>query len=589
MGVGTGTATATGAGPVGGHLNLGGRVDPQSYHHQDSALANSILTLSQQANGNNGSNGNLGNLGNLSAFTHQYPQPAQPAQFSPFLDSEYAPQNGMSAKLHENVPFIDTTYASHPASKYGSPREDSRMPLSPVVHLSALDAPMPASFDSQGISYMARHGPVAASVPSKFGLESPPSSLPKKVTLPSDALRNLHDSAFGRESRAKGPNLASSPLGSGDEGFGQRLMHSQRLQKPRMLSASLPRARAHAADDWDDGLLFGQEEDFLPTSLHDLLTPQEKTRRLSKTEPEPSILRDSSSSLGTPAESSSKVGSPGTASPSRFGALFARQKREEENHNQAPTGSIFGHVGSPLRNSSLHPGASPRLRATSSHTISGDLSPRFASPSRQSSMSMISQQLSRTRLASRASEPSTAAIGSNNDATVALSLPHAARYPSSSGTSNLNRAVSSSSMGTGRINEEQADGVFPMEEEDDAPAKRYSGGSGWNLSSGFPPGSGSGGDPRSSGLGLGSGSGLRPSTNTEEQRAAAAVVTMQSMDAGAEISAGTGMMNPGPGMSMSMGMSMGMGRGMIGSTKSTAMATATGTGAMKKAREEFWT
>lgn len=459
-------------GTVGGHLNLGGRVDPQLYHPQDSALANSILT--QQANGN------------LPAFGHQYSQ---------LVDGDFGPPNGLGAKLYENVPLIDTSYASHPGSKYGSPRDDSRMPMSPVMHLSALDAPMPASFDSQGISYMARHGPMAASVPSKFGLESPPSSLPQKATLPSDALRNLHDSAFGREFRSKGPNLGSSPLGSGDEGFGQRILHSQRLSKPRMLSASLPRPRAHAADDWDDGLLFGQEEDFLPTSLHDLLTPQEKLRRLSKTEQDPGVLRESSSGLGTPVESSSKVGSPGTASPSRFGALFARQKREEENQNAGSSGSAFGHVGSPLRNSSLHPDASPRLRATSSHTISGDLSPRFASPSRQSSMSMISQQLSRTRLASRASDPS--AVGGDATATVSL---NSVRYPSSSSSSNLNRAVSSSSMGTRRINEEQADGVFPMEEEEDAAsAKRY-GESGWTLPSGFPPGLGGASRPAGTGI-----------------------------------------------------------------------------------------
>lgn len=480
-------------------------MDPQSYHHQDSALANSILI--QQANGN------------LPAFGHQHPQ---------FPDGDFGPQNGLGPKPYENVPFIDTSYAS---PKYGSPRDDSRMPLSPVLHLSALDAPMPASFDSQGISYMARHGPVAASVPSKFGLESPPASLPKKATLPSDALRNLHDSAFGREFRTKGPNLGSSPLGSGDELSGQRIMHSQRLPKPRMLSASLPRARAHAADDWDDGLLFGQEEDFLPTSLHDLLTPQEKTRRLSKTEQDPSILRESFSGLGTPAESSSKVGSPGTASPSRFGALFARQKREEES-SQAPTGSVFGHVGSPLRNSSLHPSASPRLRASSSNTISGDLSPRFASPSRQSSMSMISQQLSRTRLASRASE-SSAIPG---DATSSAIQSGLARYPSSSSSSNLNRAISSSSMGTGRINEEQADGVFPMEEEEDAQAKLYSG-SGWNILSG------SGVDSRLSG------------PNIDEKRA-------------------------GQNVGVSVGLSAGLGAGV-----NADMVTGT---AGVKARKEFW-
>lgn len=446
-------------GAVGGHLNLGGRVDPP-YHHQDSALANSLL--SQQAAS-----------GNTPTFGHS---------FSHYVDGDYGTQIGLNHQPYECLPHIDTGYSSHPGSKYGSPRDDNRMPLSPVAHLSALDAPMPASFDSQGISYMARHGPVAASMPTKFGLESPPSSSPKKAGMPSDALRNLHDSAFGREHRTRASNLGSSPLGSGDEGLGQRIMHSQRVAKQKLLSSSLPQTQANTTEDWDNNLLFG-EEDLLPTSLHDLLTPAEKMRRLSRTEQE-------ISGVGTPADSSSKVGSPGTASPSRYGALFARHRREEDtNGHDTPTTSAFGHVGSPLRNSSLHPNSSPSLRASSNHTISGDMSPYFASPPRQSSMSIISQQLSRTRLSSRAPDSS-----SNSDT---ANPTHNGLHPpttrSTSNTSNLNRALSSSSSitTTTRIDEEQSGGdfVFAMEEEDEGGhTKRYSG-TGWNLQ---PPAQGSG-------------------------------------------------------------------------------------------------
>ncbi len=441
-------------------------MDPQSYHHQDSALANSLLA--QQASAN------------PPTFGHQ---------FSHFVDSDFGPQTGLNHNPYEGLPQIDTGYSSHPGSKYGSPRDDSRLPLSPVAHLSALDAPMPASFDSQGISYMARHGPVAASMPSKFGLESPPSSSPKKAGMPSDALRNLHDSAFGRESRAKAPNLGSSPLGSGDEGLGQRIMHSQRVAKQKMMSSSLPRSRVQATEDWDEGFIFGGEEDFLPPSLHDLLTPQEKMRRLSRTEQEPNTLRDSLSGLATPADSSGKVGSPGTASPSRYGALFARQKRDEDSNgnNPPPTTSAFGHVGSPLRNISLHPNASPSLRASSSHTISGDMSPYFASPPRQSPMSMISQQLSRSRLSSRAPDAAGSSDSNGNSNSNANALhPQNTRHSSAptSTSTNLNRALSSSSSitTTGRIEEEHSGGdfVFTMEEDDGAQAKRYSG-TGWNL------------------------------------------------------------------------------------------------------------
>lgn len=446
-------------GLVGGHLNLGGRVDPQSFHPQDSALANSLLA--QQAGGN------------PSTFSHQFPQ---------FPENGYGPQVVLPAKLYDNVPLIDTGYASPRGSAYGSPPDNGngRLPISPVAHLSALDAPLPASFDSQGISFAARHGPVAQSVPSKFGLDSPPSSLLKKAALPSDALRNLHDSAFGRESRGRAPpNLGSSPLGSGDEGLGQRLMHSQRVTKPKMMSASLPRQRAN--DDWDDGFLFGGEEDFLPTSLHDLLTPQEKSRTLSRSEHDPIAFRESLSGLGTPADSS-KVGSPATASPSRYGALFARQRREEDSNNADRT-SAFGHVGSPLRNSSLHPGASPSLRATSfGHPVSGDMSPYFASPPRQSSMTVISQQLSRTRLSSRTDSSNVENPISNN----ALHPGSASTRHASGPNGRLDRAASSSSIGTSRIDEEQGDCVFPMEVEEDNHTKRWSGGP-WNGQGGRSP------------------------------------------------------------------------------------------------------
>ena len=414
-------------------------MDPQAHHHQDSALANSLLA--QQANGN------------AQAFNHQ---------FSQLVDTDYGPQ--ITVPRPHEIPSIDTGYASHPESAYGSPREDTRKPLSPVGHLSALDAPMPASFDSQGISYMARHGPVAASVPSKFGLESPPSSLPKKATIPSDAIRNVSEAAYNRDARSRAANMGSSPLTSGDEGLGHRVMHSQRRTKPKMMSSSLPRGRAN--DDWDDHFLFGGEEEFLPTSLHDLLTPQEKMRRLSRTEHDTSNHREQLSGIGTPADPSSKFGSPSGASPSRYGALFARQKQEE--NEKAAHSSPFGHVGSPLRNASFHPGATPPLRAGWNPTAPGDMSPRFASPARQSTMSNLSQQLTHTRLTSR-TDPA-----SSNEATNGLH-PNSARHSSYTNGRPEQRNFSSSSFGTSRIDEESVEGVFSMEEDENT-NKRYSGG-----------------------------------------------------------------------------------------------------------------
>ncbi|KAL8744017.1 MAG: hypothetical protein Q9190_003702 [Brigantiaea leucoxantha] len=438
-------------GTIAGPLNLGGRVDPQIYHHQDSALANSLLA--QQANGD------------PTLFGHQYPI---------LGETDFVSQSKFQSLPYDNVPATDTGHPSHPGSKYGSPREDGRLPLSPVGHLSALDAPMPASFDSQGISYMARHGPVAASVPSKFGLESPPSSLPKRMILPSNALKNLHDSAFGVDSRTKNPNLGSSPLGSGDEGYGQRAMHSQRLAKPKMVSSSLPRARG--TEEWDEGFLFGGEEDFLPTSLHELLTPQEKMRRLSRTEQDEKSFRESLSGIGTPADSSSQVGSPSHASPSRYGALFAKQRREEQAAQN--TASAFWHVGATLRNTSMSVGRSPSLRASSNQPRSGDVSPYFASPPRQSSMSMISQQIARTRISSKV-DPTLSENGTSSNSSL---HPGSARTNNqiSSSSSRIDRVVSSSGIGSSRIEEEQAEGVFSMEEEEENHRKRYSGGP-WNY------------------------------------------------------------------------------------------------------------
>ncbi|PGH31101.1 hypothetical protein GX50_06121 [[Emmonsia] crescens] len=413
-------------GMSGGHLNLGGRVNPPPYHTQDSALANSLLSQ-QRVNGH-------------------------PARFSyPFPGQEdmYGQPQQVPGPYDAGIPTIDAGLVSDTGSKYGSPIEEPRLPMSPIGH-TALDAPLPASFDSQGISYMARHGPVAASLPSKFGLDlsSPPS---QRAGPPSDVVRNLHDTAFGFDSR-KPSHLGSSPPVFHDEGSAPRLMHSQRVIRPKILSASLPRPTA--LSDWDDS--FTLEEDYLPTNLHDdVLTPQERMRRLSRTEQDNNNNNNSSSSsrdfsgLGMPGTGSSKVGSPLASSPSRFGAIFAKQRQRKEEEGQAVG---LGHVGSPLRESSLNFHAtspSPNLRPIGSRPTSGDVSPFIASPSRQSYMSMISQQLGSTSLhPSSARHASSAGAGGGGP-----------------GSGRLDRAVSSP-ISTSRIDEEQSDLVFSMEEEE---------------------------------------------------------------------------------------------------------------------------
>ena len=423
-------------------MDFGGRIDPQLYKQSDPALVHSLIA--QQTNGG------------PSPFSQQIPAYAEGER------TLQIPQR----QTYDTLPSIDTEYAS---PQFGSPSEGSRRAFSPSGHLNVLDAPLPASFDSQGISYIARHGPVAASVPSKFGLEfsSPSSSNPQRTAAPSDSTNPLQSSlAAQRNPRPKVADLGSSPLTSGDEGPPHRVMHSQRIAKPKTLSASLPKVGMHV-DDWDDGFHFseGEETDYIPHSLHDqILTPQEKMRRMSRNDHDNRSTRESLSGIGTPGGSSSKVGSPNAGSPSRYGAFFTR-KQQDSTGNTSGSPSTFGPVGSPLRN--LHPGASPSMRVAKD---TGDLSPSFpafASPPRQSSMSILSQQLGRTRISSRPPE--------GNDGSSGNLHPSSARHPSAPVTT-YNRAASSSTSRR-RIDEEQGEGVFPMEEEEDEISKRDSGAS----------------------------------------------------------------------------------------------------------------
>lgn len=387
----------------GSHLNLGGRVNPQAYVNQDSALTNSVLSQ-QRMNGH---------------------EPRYPSQ-----SDDIAGVHGQHPLPYDTIPTIDAGLASDPGSKYGSPADDVRFPMSPSNnHLTALDAPLPASFDSQGISHVARYGPVAASMPSKFGLElSPPAQRPG----PADNFRNLRDIGYS-DLRKQSANMGSSPPAPEDVG-GPRFMHSSRPVKPRMLSASVPRPTG--IDEWDEN--FPMEEDYLPVNLHDdVLTPQEKLRRLSRTDHDFGSSHRDFSGLGM-SSSFSKNGSPLASSPSRFGALFAKQRQKKE---EDAIGSSFPHIGSPLRESSFNALGSPGLGPIGSSRASHDGSPFVSSPGRQSSMSMISEQIG------------------------GLSLnPGSLRQPS--GPGRLDRTISSPVTTTKIEEEDPLDLVFSMEEEE---------------------------------------------------------------------------------------------------------------------------
>lgn len=480
-------------------LNLGGRVHPDPY----SGASASTLT-----------NG-------------LYRQNMGPGAGAPYYP-QYGggPEDFSRVGLDINgIPAIDTTYASERGSAYGSPRDDdlqSRygLGLSPVPKgLSVLDVPLPASFDSQGISHIARYGPIASSVPSKFGLDShsPASSAGFGEKPSGSALKNLYSSAYGNTDERDGFDTLGSPIG--EEIGGKRVMHSQRFSRTKIMSASLPKsslglmgagARGRTVEgDWDNDFTF--EEDYLPDSLKELLTPGEKARRGSRN----AVDEDGHSSgrpiwgsgAGTPDPSShlngngngngTKFGSPSQASPSRWGPLFQRQKEEEERNNRA---SAFGHVGSPLRNSLLGNGAS--IPAVSRSGESG--SPYASSPIRSGlGMSIISQQMQRTRLSQsgsgseerlsgsglrNASQP--APIGTPPSGGLMAKRIEAER--TTSGGSDLRRVTSPIDEEIEDGEADGGDGVFRMEEED-ADAKRNSGGSNGGLNGGsggwtMPPG-----------------------------------------------------------------------------------------------------
>ena len=428
----------------GGPLDIGGRVDPPSYVNHDSALANSILTQQQYSNGPFGGQYPYGGQDDINFATDRYPQ-------------------------NQTIPSIETGLSSHPGSAYGSPVDDSRLPLSPVSHrLTALDAPFPASFDSNGISNYAKFGAMAFSVPAKFGMESSPSLSPQRGGYQVEAFRTARSPAFGPNTR-NGSNLDSSPPAVADESINHRLMHSQNISRPKTLSASVP--RTGMAEEWDD-----QYDTLLPGALHDeLLTPDEKRRRHSRAELDPGYSGESSSALRIPSGNSSKVGSPLGSSPSRFSALFAKQREKEkkEQENGVVYSSGIGHVGSPLRETVLPDdalGSSPSARPLGFNWTPEEQFAARSAPSKNTPMSMLSQQLGKMHLPRTESSEASAGrlqVGSGRNVSAPLGR--------------FERTISSPGLTSTRIEEEQPDLVFSMEIEGSKRSSRMWGGKSPNL------------------------------------------------------------------------------------------------------------
>ncbi|TKA23592.1 hypothetical protein B0A50_07426 [Salinomyces thailandicus] len=393
------------------------------------------------------------------------------SEFDPY---QYGPRSGFDQQ-------IDMTFTSA-SPKYGSPQND-RFGSSPSQRgLSVLDAPLPNSFDSNGISLAARNGPFAASVPSRFGIESPPSSLPRKSQLGNTALRDLHSSAFGdRGMDGMLAIMGSSPPSGTEEPmtFPKRPLHSDRLRASRpIISASLgtrlPAAPFEYSDEED--IDTDREEDLLPASLRDLI-PEGRSRRESRSRAEAdtpagflNAARRTLSGHGIPQDTSIKVGSLGT-SPSRYNSMFAAKTAASKQDSSDSSG--FGHVGSPLRNAGLSYSPAPKP------STNGDLSPPpISSPPRQASMSMLTQDLQRTKLDAARSSHVQSTTTTTNTSGAALPSPSAAAAsirslpngnPSSTTTttarSSLDRGLSSTSVT--KIDEEQA--LFDMDEVGSTP------------------------------------------------------------------------------------------------------------------------
>lgn len=393
----------------------------------------------------------------------QRPNGDGPPPQTDFENYQYGPRNGYEA------PQIDMTYTSA-SPKYGSPNLNDRIATSPPQKgLSVLDAPLPNSFDSNGISWAAKHGPFAASVPSKFDFDSPPNSVPRQPRLGNNALRELHSSAFGDRGMDNVlASMGSSPPSGPDEPmkFEKRPLHSDRLRASRpMMSSSLGARYMPQFEDSDDDDVIDadREEDLLPSSLHDLI-PDTRSRRESRTrnseslEAPASFLAQSRRTIsGHGASSENKMSSSLSSSPSRYTNVFTARGQL----------SGLGHVGSPLRDSSFptsHPAFSPN---------NGELSPSISSPPRQASMSMLTQGLQRTKI-----ETARSTSGSGPGSQQPLP-PTRTLSTGSTGRVSMDRNVSSNSISQ-RIEEEKEE-IFDM--DIDKPQPKHTNG----ASSAFGP------------------------------------------------------------------------------------------------------
>ncbi|GAO48130.1 hypothetical protein G7K_2312-t2 [Saitoella complicata NRRL Y-17804] len=309
--------------------------------------------------------------------------------------------------------YVDTTQATY-SSSYGARRPSvnatgsfdglassfNDLKLSSSTRtLGPLDAPLPPSLDSNGMSYFARHGPIAASVPSKFGFDVPigtpgagntadygssPAGTPSGGKNLIMSLESADESALPQSPRSaallpvpQGPDVLAPapkrphlPISSSFPARRTSFFRLNGLQGDDWLPLSTAQESEQengvVEEDEDEGH-FTFEEDFVPSSLQELLTPQERERRMSRNDEErprvafsppgshASLAPGHGSGLGTSPGSTGSFGtSPGS---SRFGALFQRHHSTgnvtdtSSNLSSSPSRAVpaAGVIGSPLR------------------------------------------------------------------------------------------------------------------------------------------------------------------------------------------------------------------------------------------------
>ncbi|ORY79490.1 hypothetical protein BCR37DRAFT_381674 [Protomyces lactucae-debilis] len=244
--------------------------------------------------------------------------------------SEQSTQRSLNAL---DVQFGDIHLASSDGEEWPSSTTRHEQPGTQLRPLGPLDAQLPASLDSNGISYFARHGPVAASVPHStgFGMPDRPShpSSPLHQAFAIQPSTSLFAPTLGTPPRA---TIGSLTLGRAmferrASAFDTQPSGSQDPWSNLGTARSKTSARATPHEDRsEDPFLF--EEDFVPSSLTELLTPAERHRRLSSSKLPPATMRDemAPSAQASKSPTGSLSGSP---SSSRFGALFLKHKEKE--------------------------------------------------------------------------------------------------------------------------------------------------------------------------------------------------------------------------------------------------------------------